>query len=90
MGFKRVTTMAEAFVNATVKEIKAGKADPQKGTGNWIARRVAVSATTRPGFCVVNEVDHRPTRKPAKLDDYVVAAMSEGFYEVMLAQQRGE
>jgi hypothetical protein len=36
------TSMALAFLNATAREINQGKADVVKGTGNWIARHVAI------------------------------------------------
>ncbi len=91
--FQRPTSLAEAFLNAAVKQIKAGKVDHHKGTGNWVARRVAVTAETREGFGMVREFDkrpQRPARSPAKLDDYVAAGMSQGFYELMVAAKAGE
>jgi hypothetical protein len=88
--FTRPTTMAEAFLNATVKQIQTGKVDHVKGTGNWIARHVAVTAQTREGFGLVREYDKRP-QAPNKggiktLPEHIQAAMSQGFYEVMKAQ----
>ena len=41
----RNTNMANAFLRATLKHVDAGKVDHQQGTGNWVARRVAIKAT---------------------------------------------
>jgi hypothetical protein len=58
----RTTALAEAFVKAAANNITSGDANPDKGTGNWIARRAALN-TERPNFGMVYEgrkVDHRP------------------------------
>ena len=49
---KRPSTMAEAFVNAAVKQKNV---DTQRGTGNWIARRVILN-TERINFAIVCEM----------------------------------
>ena len=40
----RNTNMANAFLRATIKQVDLGKVDHQRGTGNWVARRVAIKA----------------------------------------------
>ena len=40
----RNTNMANAFLRATLKHVDAGKVEHQHGTGNWVARRVAIKA----------------------------------------------
>jgi hypothetical protein len=50
----RATAMASAFINAAAAQINSGNANPDKGTGNWIARRTAINAD-RPRFGMVYE-----------------------------------
>ena len=57
--FQRPTSLAAAFINAAVKT----PCNPEKGTGNWIARRSIINAD-RVGFGVVKEFDHSPHREP--------------------------
>lgn len=58
--FQRPTSLAAAFVNAACA---VPGVDPDKGTGNWVARRSIIN-TRRQGFGVVCEFDHRPGYKP--------------------------
>ena len=58
--FKRATTMAEAFINATVKAEQKHGALSQPKVDHWVARRVAMNATEREGFGIVTEYDKRP------------------------------
>lgn len=46
----RPTTMAQAFVNAAIKVAEKQKVNVNKGTGNWIARRVALSLDNKHNF----------------------------------------
>lgn len=98
--FKRPTTMANAFITATVKQIKAGKVDHVKGTGNWVARHVAVSAEERPTFGLVTEFDKRPPppirtvpmsqkRTASVMSASLNKAITEGIEEVMLKLDSG-
>ena len=61
--FLRPTTLADAFMTATAKQIKAGKINVNKGQGNWIARRCAIDAQQERKIGIVKEMDHRPGRR---------------------------
>lgn len=39
----RYTNMANAFLRATIKEVEAGKVDHKRGTGHFVARRIAIA-----------------------------------------------
>jgi len=83
--YQRPTAMAAAFINATAKAINAGKVDHNKGTGHWVARRVAVSAETRPNLGIITDFDRSPSRprKMSKvLDKSTINAINEGILEV--------
>lgn len=80
MSFHRPTSLAAAFINAAVKT----NANPEKGTGNWVARRSIINAE-RPGFGVVFERDRNPP-KPTTLDPTKLkAALTTGFEQVFSA-----
>lgn len=72
--FTRATSMADAFISATVKKMKTEKVDHQAGTGNWIARKVILN-TERENFGLVTEYDKRPVdrRKVAAMEAAVAA-----------------
>ena len=60
----RPTNMAGAFIAAAVKAgVGTEKVDHQRGTGSWVARRVAMNCE-RPGFAEVNDTKHLPRREP--------------------------
>ncbi len=57
--FIRPTSLAAAFINAAVVQVKANKVDHSQAT--WISRRVLHNATERGDmFGMVRENDHRP------------------------------
>lgn len=58
--FKRHTSMAAAFIKATIKVDHQQPLDLHKGRGNWVARRVALNATERGQFGMTTEDDKRP------------------------------
>ena len=64
--YRRPTSIADAFITAAIKAgVGTSKVDHQRGTGNWIARKVALNATERGEFGTVVEQDRRPV--PPKL-----------------------
>ena len=90
--YQRPTALAAALINATAKQINAGTVDHVRGTGNWVARRIAISAETRPSLGIVTDFDHSP-RRPAPasivaakksnvLDKSTINAINEGILEV--------
>lgn len=81
MSFHRPTSLAAAFINAA---INTPGVSPEKGTGNWVARRSIINAE-RPGFGVVFERDRNPP-KPTTLDPTKLkAALTSGFEQVFSA-----
>ena len=83
--YQRPTSMTAAFINATAKAINTGKVDHVRGTGNWVARRIAISAESRPSLGIVTDFDRSPSRprKLAKtLDPSTINAINEGILEV--------
>ena len=83
--YQRPTAMAAALINATAKQINAGTVDHVRGTGNWVARRIAISAETRPSLGIVTDFDRSPSR-PHKmiktLDPSTITAINEGIMEI--------
>lgn len=83
--YQRPTSMAAAFINATAKQINAGTVDHVRGTGNWVARRIAISAESRPNLGIVTDFDRSPSR-PRKMDKVLdkstITAINEGILEV--------
>lgn len=83
--YQRPTSMASAFINATAKAINAGTVDHVRGTGNWVARRIAISAESRPSLGIVTDFDRSPSR-PRKmiktLDPSTINAINEGIMEI--------
>lgn len=59
--FTRPTSLAAAFMKAAIKVDHQQPLDLQKGSGNWVARRVALNATERGQFGMTTEYDKRPT-----------------------------
>lgn len=53
-GYVRATVMAEAFINAAVKQTRKEKVDHKTGQGSWIARRVMLNYE-RGSFATVKE-----------------------------------
>ena len=84
--YQRPTSMAAAFINATAKAINTGKVDHARGIGNWVARRIAISAESRPNLDIVTNFDRSPSR-PRKmvktLDQSTINAINEGILEVV-------
>lgn len=83
--YQRPTSMTAAFINAAAKQINAGTVDHVRGTGNWVARRIAISAESRPNLGIVTDFDRSPSRprKMAKtLDPNTVTAINEGIMEI--------
>lgn len=76
--FNRPTSMAAAFVTAACK---MQGVDPDKGKGNWVARRTIINAG-RPGFAVVTERDHSPPRP----NTHVMAVVTKPTTEVLRAE----
>ena len=76
--FKRPTSLADAFITAACKV----PCNPDKGTGNWIARRSIINAE-RPGFGIVTERDRSPKRH--KLTPAEHKGLVEGLEQVFLA-----
>ena len=83
--YQRPTSMTAAFINAAAKQINAGTVDHVRGTGNWVARRIAISAESRPNLGIVTDFDRSPSR-PRKmgkvLDKSTINAINEGILEV--------
>ncbi len=83
--YQRPTALAAALINATAKQINAGKVDHVRGTGNWVARRIAISAEQRPHLGIITDFDRSPSRprKMSKvLDKSTINAINEGILEV--------
>lgn len=83
--YQRPTTMAAALINATAKQINAGTVDHTIGKGHWVARRIALSAESRPNLGIVTDFDRSPSRphKMGKvLDKSTITAINEGILEV--------
>lgn len=83
--YQRPTSMTAAFINAAAKQINAGTVDHVRGTGNWVARRIAISAESRPNLGIVTDFDRSPSRprKLAKtLDPSTINAINEGIMEI--------
>lgn len=62
--YRRPTSIAAALVSAAAKTINDGGVDLKKGTGNWVARRVAANATERGEFGTTVDHDRWPKREP--------------------------
>lgn len=62
MSFTRPTALADAFMTATAKALRQGMIDPDKGKGNWIARRCAIDAQQERKIGLVHEMDKRPIK----------------------------
>lgn len=84
--YQRPTALASALINATAKQINAGTVDHVRGTGNWVARRIAISAETRPNLGIITDFDRSPPRRAPKpstvLDKSTINAINEGIMEV--------
>lgn len=83
--YQRPTSMTAAFINAAAKQINAGTVDHVRGTGNWVARRIAISAESRPNLGIVTDFDRSPSRprKLAKtLDPSTINSINEGIMEI--------
>lgn len=86
--YQRPTALAAALITAAAKQINAGTVDHVRGTGNWVARRIAISAETRPNLGIVTDFDRSPPRRAPKpavqrlLDPSTINAINEGILEV--------
>lgn len=86
--YQRPTALASALINATAKQINAGTVDHTTGKGHWVARRIAISAETRPNLGIVTDFDRSPPRRAPKptvqrlLDPTTINAINEGILEI--------
>jgi hypothetical protein len=81
MSFQRPTSLADAFITAACK---TKGVNPDKGTGNWIARRSIINAA-RPGFGIVTERDKTPPKPTTLKPEALKQALSSGFEQVFTA-----
>lgn len=81
MSFQRPTSLGAAFMIAACN---TKGVNPDKGTGNWVARRTIINAE-RPGFAVVKEFDRSPRRPSALSTPKLKEAVTEGLCEVFMA-----
>jgi len=80
MSFNRPTSLADAFITAACKT----KCNPDKGTGNWVARRSIINAQ-RPGFAVITERDRSPRKRTTTLSPAEHKGLVAGLEQVFLA-----